>query len=69
MIKVSVNRETCEGYGNCVRDAPEVFDLGDDGKVTLLQAELPDDELARVRQASYDCPTDSISFVQEGESG
>lgn len=63
-ITVSANRQTCEGYGNCVRAAPAVFDLDDEGLVVLKQQQVGDDQLPRVRQATYDCPTDSISFEQ-----
>lgn len=63
-ITVSANRGTCEGYGNCVRAAPAVFDLDDEGLVVLKEQQVRGDQLPRVRQARYDCPTDSISFEQ-----
>jgi ferredoxin len=65
MIRVVANRETCEGYATCIRAAPEIFDLDDDGLVKLNQEVVDDDQLGAVRRASYDCPTDSISFVEE----
>jgi ferredoxin len=68
MLKVTVNRETCEGYANCVRAAPDVFDLDDDDLVVLKQDEPPDAQLSRVRRATYDCPTESISFTDDGEA-
>ena len=67
-ITVKANQETCEGYATCVRAAPDIFDLGDDGVVTLLQEVVPGDRLGVVRRAEYDCPTDSISFVQGAEA-
>ena len=66
MAKVTVNRSTCEGYANCLRAAPAAFDLDEDDLVVLKLAEVGDDDLPRVRQAAYDCPTNSIS-VTEGE--
>jgi ferredoxin len=68
MIRVRVNRETCEGYANCVRAAPDVFDLDDDDLVVLKQEEPPAEQLSRVRRATYDCPTESISFTDDGEA-
>ena len=65
MIKVTANRETCEGYATCVRASQAIFDLDDDGLVVLKQEAVEDDQLAAVRRATYDCPTDSISFVEE----
>jgi ferredoxin len=67
MITVKVNRETCEGYANCVRAAPDVFDLDDEGLVVLKHEQVGDDQLPKVRRATYDCPTDSISFTPDGE--
>jgi ferredoxin len=67
MIRVTVNRDTCEGFATCIRNAPKVFDLGDDDRVLLRDELLPDSELARIRQAAYDCPTETISFTRESE--
>jgi ferredoxin len=67
-ITVKANQETCEGYATCVRAAPDIFDLGEEGVVTLLQEVVPGDRLDVVRRAEYDCPTDSISFVQGAEA-
>lgn len=64
MIRVFANRDTCEGFGTCVMVSEAIFDLDDDGIVVLKQKLVPDDMLAKVRQAAYDCPTDSISFEE-----
>jgi ferredoxin len=61
MIRIEINRETCNGYGNCVLAADGIFDLDDEGKVVLKQAEAGDDQADAVQRAVYDCPTDSIS--------
>jgi ferredoxin len=68
VVTVKANRDTCEGYATCVRAAPDVFDLGDDGVVSLLQEVVPEDRLPVIRRAEYDCPTDSISFVMGAEA-
>ena len=67
MIRVLANRETCEGFGNCVRTAASIFDLGDDGLVVVTEGLVSRDMLAELRRAAYDCPTDSISFVEQEE--
>jgi ferredoxin len=69
MIRLETNRDTCSGYGNCVVAAETIFDLDDDGLVVLKQSVVGDDQLRAARQAAYDCPTDSISVVQEDDSG
>jgi ferredoxin len=68
MIRVEVNRETCNGYGNCVLAAATIFDLDDEGRVVLKQPMVGDDQIEAVRRAAYDCPTDSITYA-EGDAG
>jgi ferredoxin len=64
MIRVEVNRETCSGFGNCAVIAESIFDLDDEGLVILKRQLVADDELELVRRAAYDCPTDSIAYVE-----
>lgn len=66
-IEVEINRDTCQGYGNCVLVAPELFDLDDEGLATLRVARVDEDALEDVRKAAYDCPTASISYVEEAD--
>jgi ferredoxin len=65
MIRVIGNRETCSGFGTCLVAAESIFDLDDEGLVVVKQALVDDDQLSAVRQAAYDCPTDSISFTED----
>ena len=37
--RVEVDLRRCHGYANCIAEAPEVFDLGDDDVVVVLQRE------------------------------
>ena len=67
MIEVRINRATCQGYGNCVLADPDTFDLDETNLVVLKQTGWEPDELPRLRQAAYDCPTDSISVVVTAE--
>ena len=63
MIEIRINRGTCQGHGNCMMAAEELFDLDDEGLVVLKESAPQDAQLSRARQAAYDCPTDSISIV------
>lgn len=67
-IEVQVNRATCQGYGNCVLVAPELFDLDTEGLATLRVERVDEDALEDVRKAAYDCPTASISYVEEADA-
>jgi ferredoxin len=59
---ISVNRTTCQGYGNCVLALPSVFDVDNDGLVVLAHEDVADADLAALHRAAYDCPTDSITI-------
>jgi ferredoxin len=53
----------CQGYANCVVSADDVFDIGDDGVVVLLRAEIPDADRARVESAARACPVSALTVT------
>lgn len=65
MSEVTADRDVCQGYANCVEEAPEVFALGDDGLVTVLQAQVGDEEQELVRNAARNCPVSALILHSE----
>ena len=64
-MRVIVNRDLCEGNGECVKAAPEVFVVGDDDQARLL-VERPGEALrARVELAVRRCPRQALSLVED----
>ena len=61
-MKVQVDQERCVGAGNCVVQAPEIFDQGEDGIVLLLQAEPPEQLHEAARDAAITCPALAITI-------
>jgi ferredoxin len=61
-MRVRVDLDKCQGYGNCLGPAPDVFDLNDQGLVLLLTDEPTDDRAAAVREAAGLCPVQAISL-------
>jgi ferredoxin len=60
-VKVIVDKEKCIAAGQCVLNAPDVFDQRDeDGIVVLLNPSPPADAEADVRQAAALCPALAI---------
>jgi ferredoxin len=60
-MKVTVDLEKCIASGQCVLNAPDVFDQRDeDGVVILLNPSPPADAEADVRQAAVLCPALAI---------
>jgi ferredoxin len=62
-VKVRVNQDLCEGYGTCVEDAPEVFQLDDWGyAVALNEGVVAAEHEAGARRAALDCPMNAIAI-------
>jgi ferredoxin len=62
-MKVTVNLETCDTHGDCVVEAPDVFDLDDAAAfVTVLQPEPPEDLREAVERAADACPVSAITI-------
>lgn len=64
MVRVQADRDVCIQAGNCVMVAGEVFDQDDDGIVTVLVDEVPDDQLAVVEEAVKLCPSQALRLVE-----
>lgn len=54
---VEVDQDTCIGCGSCVAVAPDIFEIGDDGKAHVKKDETTDD----AEEAADMCPVDAIS--------
>ena len=64
IMKVVVDMNLCDLHGLCVEAAPEVFEIGDDGELHVLN-ETPDPGLrAKVDKAVRECPTGAISIEE-----
>jgi ferredoxin len=59
MTRVVVDRERCMSSGICEMEAPEVFELDDDG---VLQVHQPAD-VSQVATAVRACPTGALALV------
>jgi ferredoxin len=59
-MRVEVDRELCVGSGTCELLAPDVFEVGDDGVVRVLQPEPGQSDEDAVRDAVAQCPTGAL---------
>jgi ferredoxin len=62
MSRLRVDRDLCEGYANCVFQAPDVFDLGDDNIVVLQAGDIGGADHERVAEAVASCPVSALSL-------
>ena len=63
-MKVVVDLSICDLHGLCVEAAPEVFEIGDDGELHVLNETPPEGLRAKVKEAVKGCPTGAISIEE-----
>ena len=63
-LRVEIDRDLCVGFGDCVTESPESFELDDEGIAVFTTPETAD------RQAFLDacatCPVDAITVWEDG---
>ena len=62
--KIEVDWDLCEANGVCMGIIPEVFQLGDDDTLTVLQSDVTPENEAQVRDAVRQCPRQAISISE-----
>jgi ferredoxin len=60
-MRIVVNRDLCEGNAQCEKIAPEIFRVGDDDQVALLQDRPPETLRAKAEQAVRRCPRQALA--------
>ncbi|MCB9592754.1 MAG: cytochrome P450 [Sandaracinaceae bacterium] len=60
LLRITLDRDLCQGHAVCIEEAPEVFTLADDGKVALLTDTPAPEHHAAVREAARYCPQKTI---------
>jgi ferredoxin len=63
-MKVIVDRDLCQGIGNCVAIIPGVFKLDKENKEIATNIESISEE--KIREAAESCPLDAI-ILQDDE--
>ena len=61
-MKVVVDMNVCNLHGLCIEAAPEVFKIGDNGVLQVLNETPPESLRAKVEKAARECPTGAISI-------
>lgn len=62
-MHITVDLDLCDGHGQCVFAAPNVFELDDVGDLHY-RPEPDESERARVQNAVRLCPVQAISIVE-----
>jgi ferredoxin len=61
MMKVIVDQEVCIGCGACVSACPERFEMNEDGKSVVIEANCDCD----LQEIALDCPVQAIDVKEE----
>jgi ferredoxin len=62
VIRIEVDLDACQSYGQCVFEAEDIFQLDDNGKLHYTK-EVSDDRLDEVESAMDVCPMQAISIT------
>lgn len=63
-VRAAVDRDLCVGFGDCLEEAPEAFDLDEDGVAVFTAPEHASKE--RFLEACASCPVDAITVWEDG---
>jgi ferredoxin len=63
-MKIVVDRSRCVGAGMCELTAGAVFEIDDNGDLTVLTEEVAADQLTAVRTAVEGCPTAALRLTE-----
>ena len=66
-MRITADRDRCEGHGICVNQAPGLLDLDDDDVVVVLGAgaDLSEADLPQARIAAESCPVAALMVAAE----
>ncbi len=60
-MRIVIDYGRCIGSGMCTGIAPDLFELDDDAKLTVLIERPPEDRRAAVEAAVMCCPVEAVS--------
>jgi ferredoxin len=63
-LTIKIDRTTCIATANCIKAAPEVFEL-DDERICSFKADLIEIENGRLIEACSVCPVDALSVINK----
>jgi ferredoxin len=65
-MRIGLDTDLCQAYGNCLLAAPDVFELPDATPVAILLQERPDESRrAAVEEAVQSCPVQALTLLDQ----
>ncbi|MET0455771.1 MAG: ferredoxin [Mycobacterium sp.] len=63
MPRIELDRDRCEGHGQCVSAAPGIFELDDDGELKVLEPEVSPKLAAEAHAGADVCPVRALQIL------
>lgn len=64
-MRITSDAHLCQGYGNCIANDPQHFDLDDNGVVVVLRETVTEDEQETAAAAVRSCPVAALGLVDD----
>jgi ferredoxin len=64
-VRIAVDLDLCQGHGVCESEAPDVFEVGKDRQVTVLDPTPGEGLRPQVEAAVRYCPTAALRITEE----
>ncbi len=64
-MRVRLDADLCQGHGVCESEAPDVFELGKDPPVSIIEEHPTEDRRRAVEGAVRYCPTSALTITEE----
>ncbi|WP_158861662.1 ferredoxin [Leifsonia sp. AG29] len=65
-MEIIVDRGRCTGIGICESLDPARFEVGDNGALVIMKAEVSEDELSAAEEAVRSCPAAALRLHAAG---
>ncbi|CAM3380925.1 ferredoxin [Nocardioides dubius] len=64
-MRLEIDYSRCTGLGICEAEAPDLFEIQEDGSLSLLVERPTADSRAAAQAAVAGCPTEAIRIVED----
>ena len=64
-MRIVCDYDKCTGLGMCEAEAPELFEVQDDGSLQILNDSPGEDKRAELEAAVEACPTEALSIAED----
>lgn len=64
-MRIVVDWERCTGLGMCEAEAPDLFEVQDDGTLKQLEEHADEGQRAAAEAAVASCPTEALRVVED----